>query len=106
MHLQICASLQVCKFTPLQNLEIANFQFNKMQVHICKFASLQIYTITKSRNCKFQFNKMQVHICKFASLQIFKIKKSKKLQFNNYIFTTLQIASVHLQVHKFASSQN
>ncbi len=78
MHLQICASLQVCKFTPLQNLEIANFQFNKMQVHICKFASLQIY----------------------------KIKKSKKLQFNNYNFITLQIASVHLRVHKFASLQN
>jgi hypothetical protein len=78
VHLQICASLQVCKFTPLQNLEIANFQFNKMQVHICKFASLQIY----------------------------KIKKSKKLQFNNYNFITLQIASVHLRVHKFASLQN
>jgi hypothetical protein len=49
---------------------------------------------------------MQVHICKFASLQIYKIKKSKKLQFNNYNFTTSQIASVHLQVHNFASLQN
>jgi len=42
--------------------------------------------------------------CAFASsrLQIYKTNKSKKVQINNY---NLQIASVHLQVHKFATLQ-
>jgi len=43
--------------------------------------------------------------CAFASSQVCKFtkeKKSKKVQINNY---NLQIASAHLQVHKFATLQ-
>jgi hypothetical protein len=45
-------------------------------------------------------------MCAFASLQIYKTKNSKEIQINNHNFTTLQIASAHLQVHKFIKLQN
>ncbi len=55
MHVCKFKSLQVCKFTKLKNLEIAN----------CK---LQIYNFT---NCKCVFASSQV--CKFTNLQNLKI---------------------------------
>ncbi len=67
------ASSKVCKFTRLQ---------------VCKFTK---FTNDKSIIINFQLNKLQVRICKFASLKIYKIKQSRKLQINNYNFATLQV---------------
>jgi hypothetical protein len=81
-------------------------------VHVCKFTSLQVYKFANLQNKlnNLEITNLQLCNCKcaFASSQVCKftkLKNPKKLIINNYNFTTLQIASVHLQVHKFASMQ-
>jgi hypothetical protein len=76
--------LQVYKITKLKNLEnfkliITILQPYKLQMRICKFTSLQVYIITKSRNYKLintnlQLNKLQVCICKFLQVCNFNLE--------------------------------
>ncbi len=62
----------------------------------------------KIKNYNLQLNKLQV--CMFASLRGYEFAnfqnyQTQKLQLNNYKFTTLQIASPHLQVHEYERLQ-
>ncbi len=84
-------------------------------MHVCKFKSLQIYKIKKSRNYKFktlQIANVHLQVHKFASMQVCKFtkpKKSKKIQISNYNFTTLpncKCAFASSQVCKFIKIQN
>jgi hypothetical protein len=61
------------KFTSLQNqnvykLIINNLQFDKLQVHVCKFTSLQVCKITKLPITKYKITKLQI-----AKLQVYKL---------------------------------
>jgi hypothetical protein len=77
------------KFTSLQNqnvykLIINNLQFDKLQVHVCKFTSLQVCKITKLPNYQLQNIKLQSYklqnckfincMCTFVNFEIYKIK--------------------------------
>ncbi len=87
------ASLQVCKFQFF--LKITNLQFDKLQVHVCKYEKLPNYQITKSpnyklQNIKLQSYKLHVHVYEF---QIYKKKSS---QFR--ISIKIKIANTCLQI--------
>jgi hypothetical protein len=78
--------VHICKFTKLKNLKNYNLiitilQLYKLQVCICKFTSLQVYKIKKSRNYNLTNCK-----CAFASSQVFNFTKLQNLE-----ITTLQI---------------
>ncbi len=91
-----------------------------MQVHVCKYAKLQIYNLT---NCKCMFSssqvcklqnymiincmclfvnfkftklkilKLQVHVCKYVKLPNYKVEK---LQVHFCIFTSLHMLDFHV----------
>jgi hypothetical protein len=101
----VSAHFQVCKFTKLKNLKkfkLIILQLYKLQVCICKFTSLQVYRITKSRNYKLivtnlQLNKLQMCICKF--MQVCKFTKSRKCKL---IITNLQLYKLQVRICKYA----
>jgi hypothetical protein len=80
-------------------LQINHYNFTTLQIasthlQVQKFptlAKLQNYNLT---NCKCAF----ANSCKFANLQ--------NLEIANYKFTTLQIATTHLQVCKITTLSN
>ncbi len=100
--LQVCklASLQVCKIKIKIKIKITNIQFDKLQVHVCKYEKLQNYQITKLQNIKLQSYKLQN--CKFINCMCmfinFKFIKIKSSQFQIIIIT--KIVNTCLQICK------